>query len=480
MSHDSSSRGSDSIFNFDTQVGVTQLLASIRASALTPEQKNELRDLVFLYTNGGKDQRVRLSLEQKITTYHLAAVPTKAAAQFIQQPTIGKYRVAPSFTVPKVSIATEAAPAIPTPPRFTTPPPWQQATVSEVPKKQTPSVDVPAIDIVSPVVTTPPPTVPQNTVSNIDTSSDEAILRRIREIKALVNEKVGNPVNLVDINNEVGREYMAALLDAMKKLNGGGSIAPAMQRLEAAYAAVETTLAGRSGISANTKEMPTYTPVSTPDTEPAVSLPIERPAPPPVVPKMPAQPVEVYAPNATDWGMPNPFVPPPQVRQASVSAVPKVDIQPRETMPAVQSTTPAPHTTFSPLSEIKEKPHTINDIPTASSLRTASTVGDPLSTKEVDDGLNQLLAEWSIFKKSGLFGTGPKGHEHPLYKKISSLQIPLLLAGRFEGATQEIKQSITDYMNGWRYEQGLIYEQGETFEHYLRRVIRHILDLQNQ
>ena len=42
----------------------------------------------------------------------------------------------------------------------------------------------------------------------------------------------------------------------------------------------------------------------------------------------------------------------------------------------------------------------------------------------------------------------------------------------------EIKQSVTDYMNGWRYEQGLTYQQGETFEHYLRRVIRHILDLQ--
>jgi len=70
--------------------------------------------------------------------------------------------------------------------------------------------------------------------------------------------------------------------------------------------------------------------------------------------------------------------------------------------------------------------------------------------------------------------------EHPLFKKISSLQIPLLLAGRFEGATQEIKQSITDYMNGWRYEQGIIYEQGETFEHYLRRVIKHIIDLQKK
>ena len=104
--------------------------------------------------------------------------------------------------------------------------------------------------------------------------------------------------------------------------------------------------------------------------------------------------------------------------------------------------------------------------------------GDPLYTPEIDQGLEQLLSEWSIFKKSGLFGTGPKGREHPLFKKMAGLQIPLLLAGRFEGATQEIKQSVTDYMNGWRYEQGLIYEQGETFEHYLRRVIKHILDLQ--
>lgn len=98
----------------------------------------------------------------------------------------------------------------------------------------------------------------------------------------------------------------------------------------------------------------------------------------------------------------------------------------------------------------------------------------------MDDGLDQLLSEWSLFKKSGLFGTGPKGREHPLFKRIAELQIPLLLAGRFEGATQEIKQSITDYMNGWRYEQGIIYEPQETFEHYLRRVIRQILDLQKR
>ena len=120
----------------------------------------------------------------------------------------------------------------------------------------------------------------------------------------------------------------------------------------------------------------------------------------------------------------------------------------------------------------------VNDLPTSDSLETSSKNGDPLFTKEVDDGLNQLLSDWTIFKKSGLFGRGAHGSEHPLFVKIKELQIPILLAGRFDGATQEIKQSITDYMNGWRYEQGIIYEQGETFEHYLRRVIRHIIDLQ--
>jgi hypothetical protein len=130
------------------------------------------------------------------------------------------------------------------------------------------------------------------------------------------------------------------------------------------------------------------------------------------------------------------------------------------------------------LADFNEKPNPTASAGKAPSLKETSVAGDPLFTAEVDEGLNQLLLEWSIFKKSGLFGTGPKGKEHPLFKKISPLQIPLLLAGRFEGATQEIKQSITDYMNGWRYEQGIIYQQNETFEHYLRRVIRHILDLQ--
>jgi len=101
-----------------------------------------------------------------------------------------------------------------------------------------------------------------------------------------------------------------------------------------------------------------------------------------------------------------------------------------------------------PLSESAEPLKSVEDVPTQDSITNASD--DPLQSAEVTDGLNQLLSDWMLFKKSGLFGTGAKGIEHPLYKNIKELQIPLLLAGRFEGATQEIKQSITDYMNGWR------------------------------
>ena len=104
---------------------------------------------------------------------------------------------------------------------------------------------------------------------------------------------------------------------------------------------------------------------------------------------------------------------------------------------------------------------------------------DPIMTPDVTSGLNQLLSEWKLFKSSGIFGTGPSGSEHPLYKKLQNMQMSAVIAGRFEGATPEIKQSITDYMNGWRYEEGILHQHGETFEHYLRRVIKKILDKQS-
>ncbi len=484
------------VFDLDTQNGVMHILASLRASDISVDHKSEIRDLVFLYTNGGKDQTVRLALEQKIAAHGLVAVPAKIKEvpkkEEPPQPTIGKFRTAPSFRV-HVSTA-PTSPVAPTPEPVFVPTPYSvKETVSAPAPEPAPIIEPTHHEPASkftpePVVATPPQESADDAVLPVATTAhpvdDKQYLDRIREIKASVNEKVGNPVNLVDINSEVGREYMGAILDAMKKLNSGTSAGSAMKRLEAAYQTVLQTLEDHDVMSP-----------SAPTPKPALFVP---PAPEPVTTPLQTQyePAPVFVPE------PSAFVPsvPEPVSQAQYEPEPMPAYQPLsggqktgrlQIQDATQVEPPsawehAPTTSthavsttpFAPLSELPNKPLSIDDLPTSESLKSAATAGDPHFTLEVDEGLNQLLQEWSIFKKSGLFGTGPKGKEHPLFKKMGPLHIPLILAGRFEGATQEIKQSVTDYMNGWRYEQGLIYQQGETFEHYLRRVIRHILDLQ--
>ncbi|MEY2665549.1 MAG: hypothetical protein RLZZ480_654, partial [Candidatus Parcubacteria bacterium] len=104
------------IFDLDTQGGVMHVLASVRASDISAEHKSELRDLVFLYTNGGKDSSVRTVLEQKLTAFGVTALPQKAKEapkkEEPPQPTIGKFRHAPSF---RVSVTSAAAPVASTP-----------------------------------------------------------------------------------------------------------------------------------------------------------------------------------------------------------------------------------------------------------------------------------------------------------------------------------------------------------------------------
>jgi hypothetical protein len=449
-----------------------------------------------------------------------------------------------------LSVATPVpAPAETVIPAAPVPPPVAPVPVETSVPAPTPEPVLPAAPAPEPVPTPAP--VPEESSIAVEPQYDaEAAAQRIRQIKSLVNEKVGNPVNLVDINNEVGREYMSALLDAMKKLNSGSSVMSAMKRLEAAFVLVEATLKAQpvNPPAAVAPSIPVASPVVPPSpvfappaepvaapiapevlpVEPAESLVIPRE--PEVVPEPVAAPIPVLAVAPEPVPVPEPEVevlpeapvvpvPPPEVAgYAAVGAVPvapqyaanpvplqnvdetvpPVDVTPQpastvvpiqkvETEPIGESAwgpaadtveTPAVPKRTSSLAESTTKPHTLDELPSAAELASSSVAGDPLFTKEVDGGLDQLLLEWPIFKKSGLFGTGPKGHLHPLFIKIAELQIPLLLAGRFEGATQEIRQSITDYMNGWRYEQGIIYQQGETFEHYLRRVIRHILDLQ--
>ena len=101
-----------------------------------------------------------------------------------------------------------------------------------------------------------------------------------------------------------------------------------------------------------------------------------------------------------------------------------------------------------------------------------------LMTPQISQALEQLLKEWDIFKSSGVFGMGPGGAEHPLYEQIGSLPMSHVMTGRFERATPNVKQSIRDYVDAWRHEQGISYQPNETFETYLRRVIQRILKRQ--
>lgn len=627
MANDSSFGGAEnSNFDLDSQSGVTHLLASVRASTISTEQKNELRDLIFLYANGGKEQSVRITLEKKISTYGLLPLPLPVNKKVVaEKPKLdfGTSRPSPSFSSPTITAVPDS---VPEPIAQVTPKPSQELVTPKAEEKVLPtvtpvssvvsaqqtvaspaSIQAPAVPQQPPQVQAAPtltqpepkpvapmpvqtkvpvqpesviqPTAQQSKAAEsavpvgqvAETYDPEVALQRIREIKSLVNDKVGNPVNLVDIDNEVGREYMGALLDAMKKLNSGSSAISAMKRLETAYLSVEKTLSdyekkskeeivqevasvsdqvqgqkAESTLAPTPAPAPTSTPVKS-EAKTAASQPAQAEVPAttnnlettssvPTVPKSMVQSEPQPETESVSRFIPQAPVPPvpkpqnveinkqsPQVTSRVFSqgnGVPSVPVQShfpaakssetkeksedawRESAPApvsdkaeednlvesawgsstdtvksVPKEDPNPNYA-SPLSSALVKPRNISDLPEASSLETSSQSGDPLFTKEVDNGLNQLLVEWVLFKKSGFFGTGPKGVEHPLFKKLAGLQIPLLLAGRFEGATQEIKQSITDYMNGWRYEQGIIYNQGETFEHYLRRVIRHILDLQ--
>lgn len=536
-------------FDLNSQSGVMSVLASIRASKLSGAEKNELRDLVFLYTNGGGDASVKIALEQKLSAHQIEPVSVKMSAPKGPVLEFGSYRPTPSFrnivpTTPVSNTPTPApAPGVPPvvnqspAPLPQTAPVMPQATPVampvSVPSTPTPVQQVPVAPAASLPVqppVTPAPAEPAPQMVPQASTPEAAYLERIRQIKTAVNSKVGNPVNLVDIDNAVGREYMNALLEAMKKLSSGAvsEMEPAMQRLESAFALVQVAIE-KHQTAVPTKPAPATAPVPTP--VPPAPTPAPAPVPPPQQPPVVQAPVPVRpapmpastpvppAPSAPviSQSVPVPPAPTPTPTPAPVpkpvdqlpvrpaAPRPVVDVPP---IPSVQpNPVPIQQPIPTPVPDAPKKPAplpiiempvsdeksgfessslasekkilTPQDLPEASTLETGAE-GDPLFTKEIDDGLQQLLSDWTLFKKSGLFGTGPKGMEHPLFKKIADLQVPLLLAGRFEGATQEIRQSITDYMNGWRYEQGIIYQPGESFEKYLRRVIKHILDLQKK
>ncbi|MFM2340184.1 MAG: hypothetical protein RLZZ360_820 [Candidatus Parcubacteria bacterium] len=484
MVQDVRSLTTDVVFDLDSDTGMAAALAVVRASSISREEKNELRDLIFAFTQDSTDTTLRSTITTKLQTltpaHHtettvtpmpatppVLAVGSSNVAPLRLATKLGHSRPVPFFAIPTAvrhagtpSASTVAAvtsstkvdtqkPEAATPDTLSTEKsevvPTSITSTEMVPKA---IVDEKLADIAPVPVASTEFRPPYQEDHTLDTYRN-----RITEIKQFINQKVGNPVNLVDLDNAVGRAYMAALLEAMKAVSGGGGeVATPMAKLELVVKDVERLINSNIPAPETVTEIPKAALVE----QSVASIPVN------------AATIPVLTMDegvATVESRPR-IIPAVPVRDA-VPPVAPVD------MTVARAKTVIPVTAQAPL----KTPH---DLPTAAEVKARSGNTDPLADPDVDLGLEQLLSEWTLFRKSGVFGSGPKGRQHPLFQKLANLPMPLILSGRFEGATAEIRQSITDYMNGWRYEQGIIYEQEETFEHFLRRVIRHIIDSQTR
>ncbi len=353
-----------------------------------------------------------------------------------------------------------------------------------------------------PVRTTPPP--PQSVPSP---SQPEVVVQkgtideykaRITEIKHQVHERIGNPAALMDSQNDLGKKYMTALLSALKATGSGQTAHGEMATLEAVVALLLEHGGGKNVTPL--ADIPPTPPIVIEEQvkeiekkEPEVEIKAEV-APPPVIP-VKEEPrtvvVESHEPVVVTRVVPE--VPSqPEDKIETHASVPDVVLEKNEEVSQKTETkeavVPVKVRSFTPTPSPQPEdipPSVTPPIPTPEPARTPQTESNSisfpqteLSVPEITASLHQLLDEWSIFGGSGLFGIGPGGAEHPLYKKIATLSMGEVVAGRWENADPKVVKVIKQYVDAWRHEQGVAYSITETFEHYLRRVVQRILKRQ--
>ncbi|MEL6802737.1 MAG: hypothetical protein AAFO91_03015 [Bacteroidota bacterium] len=539
-----------------------QLLVAIRGSSMPDETKMHMRDLVLEYSQLTEDDQKTIVQAQVIE----GVAPYAEDFSFLRSESL------PAVAPDQSRVPTDPAPKFTIEPIDTTNAATEPLATSEAPGVSTLAVSVPepktAVGRVRPrpafgvsaptapvavedkVESTEPKselemtepereqsaaTQPLSSAPTTETASGDT-LKRIQEIKQSVNGKVGNPVNLIDADNTIGREYMNALLDALKKTAGGdqsGELQSAMERLEKAYQAVEVLIEekGSDVIAAGavphsappaassqaepvsssapaTASVEQSTPAPTADTSAVErklhvqSLKVPQPAPDSdidisTLQAAPTSPAAVPAAPVVEETKSSPL----QSLTSRLLSRHQDETKPVESPVQTESastplTAPAVEKTATELDAEEDKKmlheiHAVGKVETLpekmSTLKKVfdkkakeekESLSDDVHVPTVTAGLDQLLSEWKLFKRSGFLGTGPNGSEHPLFIKLKDLPMAAVISGRFEGATSDIKQSITDYMNGWRYEQDVVHEMNEKFEHYLRRVVLSILKKQ--
>ena len=466
-------RSFSGVYDVINQSDVLALLKFVRTSTLDPESKDEVRDLLFALDETNARETVgALMLHLETLGITVSAGDNMQNQAEVETPASTEVSVskATSMTAPVHRAGFAGGRPLPS---------FGVASGKESAKAAMPSA-VSTLDLNATPTTEPVPSAPSASDAKPEpaasTVPEEAIavptvepMERIKEIKKTINDQVGNPAHLIDTTNDIGRAYMNALLTAMKAVSGEGNSEAAMTELEIAFEAVQKSLVAHQ--TAEPEVSPEEPATTAPNQESVVQDDVV-PAPFVATPT-PVEPVQPVAAQDTPVAPVVPETPAPPSKFKETTTTVPTSVKP-------DSVAPAAATKQAGLRSLADAMQTQNEVKEAavSAAPVAETPKDPLENDLVESGLDQLLKEWSLFKSSGLLGTGAKGAAHPLYKELRNMPMNMVIAGRFEGATPEVRQSITDYMNGWRYEQGMTHDMQETFEHYLRRVVKTIIDKQ--
>ena len=513
-------------FDVRSPKGLTDMLQAARQS-LKDEAYAAFRDTVLEYAQGGgTDQELRKRIEEvskpfvvrniKVVQETPRTAAPKVTGGDMPKNFVGMARPLPTFhigatpkTERKPEQKIETKPVAFVPPNL---PVGDMPNMGEVRREPVTPVSVPVPEVK--VEKSAPVSRPQ--VRSIQTVDEYKA--RILEIKRTVNAQVGNPIVLMDSGDGIGREYMTALLGAMKAVSGTapGTLQSSMERLEKAFVAVSNLgdtiqKAEESEVGDVTKEK--IPPVPTTDVSKAETKDPEPDIQPLRATSAPIMPIRETVQIREEK---------PEIKVPVAHAIPEREEPERSPLPPkMQESKPAPEkrtvevrtplrASSAPIPSITEMPRIERHVPEKvgdtslavkdGSKHNAKGVGrsgydvtipgdvdtpvpaivkDDLHAPEIEAGLDQLLREWSIFGGAGLFGTGKGGREHPLFKKIAPLPMEMVVSGSYEGATKEAILSVRDYANGWRHEQGVAYAPSESFENYLRRVIKRILKRQS-
>ncbi len=497
-------------FDIRSWQGLTAVLQAARSAQMDDTAYAAFRDMVLSYAQSGGDPALKSRIDAAIQSFSKPHEPKIKTDPVPEKQSMGTAHTTPSATpavtksdVPQQEVSrmrmgrpvpSFGLSASPRPVTETQVPQAPAPVATRIPTPVSAPSPVPAptsstvaqADVVSDSKPAPAPqVVPTKAESapSVSSQSLDAYKARITEIKRIVHSTIGNPVTLIDAGNTIGRDYMNALLTAMKTAGAGGTgIEEAMEKLEAAFSAVQT-LSPRAPeveekveneIEVPVEEPPAPTPIEVPEVEEVLEQRVQE--------AHIEVPQEVI-PQAEE------AVPMIEETELKVPEAPVVQNFPSSYEPAVLPKTGTEYVEYgaqvkAPEASAAHPPHqAVPAVPmTQDEIRAAvARVQSPeaeLESDEITAALMQLLHEWNIFASSGMFGTGPGGYDHPLYKTLAPLPMLTVANGGWDNAKTEERQSIRDYINAWRHEQAISYNPTESFEHYLRRVVQRVLKRQ--